>query len=203
MRIAKHICYIVLISISIIACKNENKETTPNSESETNVEEKAPTYQIKDSLKNKMANSVVSKMMFTDESKSFVRYLISVEMIDQLSLEDGPFTILAPTNEAFNALTEAQLSSFQNYREKAFLASVLKSHIISGNFDSATLVQEIKKNRGNLSLTTLSGAELKLSKKGSDIIVTDENGTKAKIGKSDINASNGVVHLVDVVLQVN
>jgi len=203
MKMSSHIFYTILISLSIIACKNETKESTPETEKEPVIEESVTKKQEDISQKNKRANSVVSKMMFTEESKSFIRYLISVDMIDQLSLEDGPFTVLAPSNVAFNDLTEVQLSSLQNYKEKEFLTTLLKSHIINGNFDSATLVQEIKKNKGKQTLTTLSGAELILSKKGSDIIITDENGTKARIGKSDINGSNGVVHLLDTVLIIN
>ena len=203
MKTAKHIFFLAFLLISVIACKNDTKESSSRTESEPVAEDSIPNKLVDISHKDKRTNSVVSKMMFTDESKSFVRHLISADMVDQLSLEDGPFTILAPSNEAFDALTDVQLSSLQNYREKEFLTSVLKSHIIDGNLDSATLVQEIKKNRGKLILTTLSGAELILSKRGSDIIVTDKNGTKAKIGKSDINGFNGVVHLLDAVLVIN
>jgi uncharacterized surface protein with fasciclin (FAS1) repeats len=203
MKLSKYFLYIVLISISIISCKEDTKESTLKSENELVLEEVTPAEQVNDNMKDKMVNSVVSKMMFTEESKSFVRYLISADLVDHLSEEEGPFTILAPSNEAFEALTEVQLSSLHNYREKEFLASVLKSHVISGNLDSAFLVQEIKKNSGKLTLTTLSGAELNFSRKGSEIIVTDQNGTKAKIGKSDIIASNGIVHLLDAVLVIN
>ena len=203
MKITKHIFFIVFISISIIACKNDTEKSNSQSGNEPAVEEKDPTRQINESLKEKQVNSVVSKMMFTDESKSFVRYLISADMIDQLSIEDGPFTIFAPSNEAFDALTGVQKSTLQNYREKESLASALRSHIVSGNMDSAMLVQEIKKNRGKLTLTTLSGSELKFSRNGSDILVTDENGATATIGKCDIKGSNGVVHLLDAVLFLN
>ena len=95
------------------------------------------------------------------------------------------------------------MNTFHNYREKENLKSVLNSHIINGNMDSASLVQEIKKNKGKLSLTTLSGAVLTFSKNDSDIIVSDANGTKARIGKSDIKGSNGIVHLLDAVLNMN
>jgi uncharacterized surface protein with fasciclin (FAS1) repeats len=203
MKIAKHIFFIVFISICCIACKNDAKESSSKSENGSVDVENAPTNQLNDSLKKKQLNSVVSKMMFTDESKSFVRYLISADMIDKLSFEDGPFTVFVPINEAFDALTEEQLSPLQEYSEKEFLISVLNSHIISGNMDSVMLVQEIKKNNGELTLKALSGAELKFSRKGSEIVVTDENGTKAKIGKSDIKGSNGVVHLLDAVLIMN
>jgi uncharacterized surface protein with fasciclin (FAS1) repeats len=203
MKSPKYILYFVLISISLFACKNDTEESTKKIENEPVFEENSTTNQTsKDPLDN-IVNNVVSKMMFTTESKMFVRYLISAELIDQLSIENGSFTIFAPSNKAFEALTGVQLSKLQNYREKEFLTSVLKSHIINENMDSVKLVQEIKNNRGKLTLTTLSGAELKLSMKGSDIIVTDENGTIAKIGKSDINGSNGVVHILDSVLLMN
>ena len=203
MKISKYIIYVVLISTGMIACKNDVNDPSSKSDIDSAVEKKITNENKEDNLKNSMVNSVVSKLMFTEESKSFVRFLISADLIDHLSEEDGPFTILAPSNMAFDALTEVQLSTLQNYNEKELLTSIIKSHIINENLDSATLVQEIKKNRGELTLTTLSGAELKFSKENSQIIVTDENGTKAKIGKSDINGSNGVVHLLDAVLIMN
>ena len=204
MKITKHILLFAFMSLIIIACKNETSETPPsNPESETFVEEKVPAKPIKDSLYEKRLNSVVSKMMFAEESKSFVRFLISAEMIDHLSYDDGPFTIFAPSNTAFDELKEEQLSNLQNYREKEYLSGVLKTHIIGGELDTAAIVQEIKKNRGKLKLKTLSGKELVLSRKGSDIIVTDEYGIKAMIGKSDIKGSNGVVHILDAVIGLN
>jgi uncharacterized surface protein with fasciclin (FAS1) repeats len=204
MKITKRIFLFNFISLIIIACKNETSEKPPtNPESETLVEEKMPAKTIKDSLYEKRLNSVVSKMMFAEESKSFVRFLISADMIDHLSYDEGPFTILAPSNTAFDELKEEQLSKLQNYREKEYLSGVLKSHIVSGELDTAAMVQEIKKNRGKLKLKTLSGKELILSRKGSDIIVTDENGTKARIGKSDIKGSNGVIHILDAVIGLN
>ncbi len=83
------------------------------------------------------------------------------------------------------------------------MTNVLSTHIIEGNIDTVILVQEIKKSNGKYILNALSGVKLTATKEGSTIYITDENGTKAAIGKSDIIGSNGVVHLLDAVLGIN
>ena len=80
---------------------------------------------------------------------------------------------------------------------------MLNTLIIDGNLDTVTLVQEIKNGKGKYTINTLSGAKLTATKEGSTIYITDEKGVKAAMGKSDINGSNGVVHILDAVLGLN
>lgn len=185
----------------VFACKNETKENSTATESEIIFEEMDQKGLKKsEKIEKSIVNSVVSKLMFTEEAKSFVRFLISAELIDKFSTEKGPFTIFAPTSDAFNSLNTEKLNSLQDYSNREFLSSILNSHIVEGELNTVLLVEEINKNNGNYNINTLSGSILTASKKGSMIYITDEKGTKATIGKSDIMGSNGVVHILDTVL---
>ena len=76
---------------------------------------------------------------------------------------------------------------------------MLKSHIIEGDFSSASLLQSVKKT-GNYKVKTLSGTSLTFFMEGSDIMLKDDTGAVGKMGKSDILSANGQVHIIDAVL---
>ena len=112
----------------------------------------------------------------------------------------GPFTVFAPTNEAFNKLPAGTVDNLLKPENKDKLTAVLTYHVISGKIDSKTLMEWIKKNGGTYTATTVQGGKLMFSMKGKDIIITDESGDKAKITIKDVYQSNGVIHVIDTVL---
>ena len=95
------------------------------------------------------------------------------------------------------------MTELLNTTHKDELVRLIKSHIIDGNLDSETLVQRIKEGRGSYEIIAMSGATYIASRDGEIIILTDVQGVSGQIEKSDINASNGVVHVLDTVLGLN
>lgn len=113
---------------------------------------------------------------------------------------DGPFTVFAPTNDAFAALPDGTVDTLLKPENKAALSNVLTSHVVAGSYDAASIIALAKANDGKAKLTTLSGAALKVFVKDGKVYVKDENGGKGMVAMADVQTSNGVVHVVTSVL---
>ena len=113
---------------------------------------------------------------------------------------DGPFTVFAPTNGAFNKLPDGTVSTLLEPGNKATLTNILTYHVLSGNFDSTTLVNTIKSNGGQVNLPTVSGGTLTAMIKGDKVMLKDENGGVSTITAVDLKGSNGIIHVIDTVV---
>jgi len=113
---------------------------------------------------------------------------------------EGPFTVFAPTNGAFNKLPEGTVETLLQPANKSSLTNILTYHVLSGNFDSTTLVNTIKSNGGKVNLPTVSGGTLTAMIKGDKVMLKDENGGLATITAVDLEGTNGVVHIIDTVV---
>ncbi|RYY60581.1 MAG: fasciclin domain-containing protein [Chitinophagaceae bacterium] len=109
----------------------------------------------------------------------------------------GPFTVFAPTNEAFNMLPAGTVETLLKPENKAKLAAVLTYHVVPGKIDSKELAKWIKKGNGKAELTTVQGGKLWAMMEGKDIVIVDEMGGKAKVTIADVYQSNGVIHVTD------
>lgn len=112
----------------------------------------------------------------------------------------GPFTVFAPTNEAFNKLPAGTVETLVKPENKAKLTSILTYHVVSGKLDSKALAEMITAGNGTAELTTVQGGKLWVMMKGKHFIVKDENGGMAKITIKDVYQSNGVILVIDTVL---
>lgn len=114
---------------------------------------------------------------------------------------DGPFTVFAPVNDAFENLPNGTVETLLKPENKATLSKVLTYHVVSGNYDFDALAKLIKTGKGKATLTTLSGGKLTASMNGGhNIMLSDENGGKANISVYDVYQSNGVIHVIDSVV---
>ena len=112
----------------------------------------------------------------------------------------GPFTVFAPTNEAFNKLPEGTVANLLKPENKAKLAKILTYHVVKGNLDAAAVMAAIKKDNGKVVLTTVSGGKLTASLDMGKVKLTDESGNSAYVTVADLKGSNGIVHVIDGVL---
>ncbi|MEO7312897.1 MAG: fasciclin domain-containing protein [Chitinophagaceae bacterium] len=113
---------------------------------------------------------------------------------------DGPFTVFAPTNEAFAKLPAGTVESLLQPESKDKLTAVLTYHVIPGRIDSKSLLKMIKNNGGSYTAKTVQGGELTFMKKGKHIIMKDENGGMAMVTIADVFQKNGVIHVIDTVV---
>jgi uncharacterized surface protein with fasciclin (FAS1) repeats len=104
----------------------------------------------------------------------------------------GPFTLFAPTNEAFAALPAGTLDSLLKPENKGTLASILTYHVVSGS----VYAKDVKAG----SVVTVNGAKFTVSMSGGSVYLTDDKGNMAKIVTTDIAATNGVIHVINAVL---
>jgi uncharacterized surface protein with fasciclin (FAS1) repeats len=112
----------------------------------------------------------------------------------------GPFTVFAPTNDAFGKLPAGTVESLLKAENKATLAKILTYHVIAGNFTATAVLKAIKDGGGSVTLSTVSGGKLVASIKDGKVILTDENGGVATVVTTDLAASNGVIHVIDSVV---
>ncbi len=112
----------------------------------------------------------------------------------------GPFTVFAPTNEAFEKLPPGTVATLLKPENKATLVKVLTYHVVAGAISAADLVAQIKAGDGRATLTTVEGEPLTASLMDGKVMLTDAKGGMATVTIADVNQSNGVIHVVDAVL---
>jgi len=144
--------------------------------------------------KNIIENAVNSK-----DHTTLVAAVKAADLVATLQGK-GPFTVFAPTNEAFAKLPKGTVEMLLKPENKAKLQSILTYHVVAGKMSSADIAKAIKKGNGKAILTTVQGGKLTAWMEGKDLYITDENGAKSKVTIADVNQSNGVIHVVDAVV---
>ena len=147
--------------------------------------------------KNIIQNAVNSK-----DHTTLVAAVKAGGLVDTLEGK-GPFTVFAPTNEAFAALPAGTVDTLLKPENKKTLDKILTYHVVPGRLDSKALDQDIEKGGGKAELTTVEGGKLTVTGSGKNLMVMDEKGNTAKVTIADVMQSNGVILVVDKVLMPN
>ncbi|MEN8816093.1 MAG: fasciclin domain-containing protein [Nonlabens sp.] len=144
--------------------------------------------------KNIIENAVNSK-----DHTTLVAAVKAAGLVDVLSGE-GPFTVFAPTNAAFEKLPSGTVGTLLKPENKEALQGVLTYHVIAGKFNAGDVIALIKKNDGKATVKTVAGSDITLSLKNGKVMITDVNGGMSTVTIADVNQSNGVIHVIDTVL---
>ncbi len=147
--------------------------------------------------KNIIQNAVNSK-----DHTTLVAAVKAGGLVDTLEGK-GPFTVFAPTNEAFSALPSGTVDTLLKPENKTTLDKILTYHVVPGRLDTAKLDADIQKGGGKAILTTVQGGTLTVAGSGKDLTVTDEKGNTAEVTIANVMQSNGVIMVVDKVLMPN
>jgi uncharacterized surface protein with fasciclin (FAS1) repeats len=115
----------------------------------------------------------------------------------------GPFTVFAPVNAAFKALPAGTVETLLKPENKGTLTAVLTYHVVPGRLNALALKKMIKQGGGKATLKTAQGGELTATLSGNTINISDVKGGTSKITISNVNQSNGVIHVIDRVLLPN
>jgi uncharacterized surface protein with fasciclin (FAS1) repeats len=115
----------------------------------------------------------------------------------------GPFTVFAPTNEAFAKLPAGTVDMLLKPENKATLVKVLTYHVVAGHWSANDIQKQIKAGHGKAELKTVSGGSLWAMWEGGKIVLKDEKGGMSTVTIADVFQSNGVIHVVDTVLMPN
>lgn len=144
--------------------------------------------------KNIIENAINSK-----DHTTLVAAVKAAGLVETLQAK-GPFTVFAPTNDAFGMLPSGTVEMLVKPENKATLTGILTYHVVAGRLDTKTLSQWIKKGNGKTELTTVAGGKLWVVMEGKDVVIKDEKGGKAKVTITDVYQQNGVIHVIDHVL---
>jgi uncharacterized surface protein with fasciclin (FAS1) repeats len=147
--------------------------------------------------KNIVENAVNSK-----DHTTLVAAVKAGGLVDTLE-GPGPFTVFAPTNEAFGKLPAGTVDTLVKPENKDALVKILTYHVVSGRYTAAGLMKMVKDGGGTATLTTVQGEPLMVTQQGRHLLVRDQKGDVARVTIGDVMQSNGVIHVVDTVLMPN
>ena len=144
--------------------------------------------------KNIIQNAVNSK-----DHTTLVAAVKAAGLVDTLS-GPGPFTVFAPTNEAFAKLPAGTVDTLVKPENKATLTKILTYHVVPGNITAADIMAKIKAGGGTASYTTVQGEALTFKLDKGAVMITDAKGGTAKVTIANVTQSNGEIHVIDAVL---
>ena len=144
--------------------------------------------------KNIVENAVNSK-----DHTTLVAAVKAAGLVDTLS-GAGPFTVFAPTNDAFGKLPKGTVEKLVEPASKQQLTTILTYHVVAGRMTADELVKAIKAGNGKATLKTAQGGQLTAALDGNKVVITDAKGGKSTVTIPDVMQSNGVIHVVDTVL---
>jgi len=113
---------------------------------------------------------------------------------------EGPFTVFAPTNAAFEKLPEGTVAELLKPENSEMLTSILTYHVVAGKFDAEAVVGAINDGGGMAELETVEGGTLTAKLEGDAVVLTDEQGNTSTVTTTDVMASNGLIHIIDAVV---
>ena len=145
------------------------------------------------------AKTVVDVAVGSKDHTTLVTAVKAAGLVETLSGK-GPFTVFAPTNDAFAKLPAGTVDTLLKPESKAALTGILTYHVVPGNLDAAAVVKAITDGHGKAVVKTVQGGSLTATLEGKNVVLTDEKGNKATVVATDLKAGNGVVHVIDHVV---
>jgi uncharacterized surface protein with fasciclin (FAS1) repeats len=134
--------------------------------------------------------------------KTLVAAVKAAGLVDTLN-SPGPFTVFAPTDDAFAKLPPGTVETLIKPENKDTLVKILTYHVVAGKVSAKELEKMIKKGGGKATLKTVQGEDLIATTSGGKIMLTDAKGGMATVTTADVFQSNGVIHVIDTVLMPN
>jgi uncharacterized surface protein with fasciclin (FAS1) repeats len=149
------------------------------------------------------AKNIIQNAVNSADHTTLVAAVKAAGLVDTLE-GPGPFTVFAPTNEAFDKLPAGTVDSLLKPENKSLLTKVLTYHVVMGRLSSSDLLKKIRDGNGTAELTTVEGGKLwVMLHDGKHIMLKDEKGGTALVTIADVFQSNGVIHVIDTVVMPN
>jgi uncharacterized surface protein with fasciclin (FAS1) repeats len=149
------------------------------------------------------SKNIVQNAMNSADHTTLVAAVKAAGLVDTLQ-SPGPFTVFAPTNEAFAKLPAGAVDNLLKPENQDTLKKVLTYHVVAGKLSASDLMKKIKEGNGTTELTTVEGGKLWATlHEGKHIMLKDEKGGTALVTIADVNQSNGVIHVIDSVVMPN
>ena len=178
-------------SLAIAACAEDTAEPTADD-----------TVAMNDQMANDTAETgtIVEVAQGNPDFSTLVSAVTSANLGETLSGE-GPYTVFAPTNAAFDKVPQATRDELMSDAGREDLTNILTYHVVQGETNAQALTQAIEAaGDDGYKLTTVNGAELTAMMDGENVVLVDAAGNRATVTSTDVDASNGVIHVIDTVL---
>ncbi|WP_321327322.1 fasciclin domain-containing protein [uncultured Parasphingorhabdus sp.] len=190
MRISPKMILTTTAAIALAACSTEAPQAAVD---EASVDAMADDTAPVDS------GTIVDVAVGNADFSTLVTAVTAADLAATLGSE-GPFTVFAPTNDAFAKVDPDTLNALLTREKKADLTGLLTYHVVAGELKAADVVSAITNGGGTAVLTTVQGGFLKATLDGDSVILEDETGGKSTVILTDVEASNGVIHAIDTVV---
>ena len=190
MRISPKMILTTTAVIALAACSTEAPQAAVDESSADAMMDSTATAEV---------GTIVDVAVGNEDFSTLVAAVTAADLGAILS-GDGPFTVFAPTNDAFAKVNQDTLNALLTPAKKADLTALLTYHVVSGKLTAPDVVKAITDGGGTATLTSVQGAMLKASLDGDSVILEDATGGKSKVIMTDVDASNGVIHAIDTVV---
>lgn len=192
MNLVKKISLFSITALVFASC-GDGKKT------EEEVEAVDTTEVVMEEPEMAQAATIVDVAVGNENFTTLVAAVKAAGLVETLSSE-GPFTVFAPTNAAFEKLPAGTVENLLKPENLEKLKGILTYHVVSGKFEAAAVIEAINANNGKFTVETVQGGKIDLSLKDGNVILTDANGTTSTVAIPDVAASNGVIHAIDTVV---
>lgn len=186
-------------ALALSACNNAD-DSTATPATDTTVVQDETTAADGTVAENAMGDKDIVALAQTNPQASTLVSAVTAAGLGETLSGSGPFTVFAPTNDAFAKVDKATLDGLMEPASKDKLAGLLKYHVVAGNVKSGDLAKMIADGNGTATVKTLGGGSLKATMEGDKIVLTDAKGGKSTITGPDMVASNGTIHAIDTVV---
>jgi uncharacterized surface protein with fasciclin (FAS1) repeats len=145
------------------------------------------------------SKNIVENAVHSKDHTTLVAAVKAAGLVDTLE-GPGPFTVFAPTNEAFNLLPKGTVNTLLKPENKQKLTEILTYHVVPGRLTTAELREKVKAGGGMAQLTTVAGEKLTVKESGGNLWIVDAKGDVARITIGNVMQSNGVIQVINKVM---
>ncbi|TLP76760.1 fasciclin domain-containing protein [Maribacter sp. ACAM166] len=145
------------------------------------------------------SETIVGVAAGNENFTTLVTAIKAADLVGTLNSE-GPFTVFAPVNSAFDALPDGTVENLLKPESKGALTGLLTYHVVAGKYKAGDVIKAIKANKGSFAVKTVQGGTITLSLSVDKVMLKDEKGNMATVVIADVAASNGVIHAIDTVV---
>lgn len=205
MNIKNLVLSLAVIAVLFVSCDDSKKkeaEAEAAAQAEQLKMEEEAARQAEEQAKAQAeydANTITAIASGNENFSTLVTAVTTANLAETLKAE-GPYTVFAPTNEAFGKLKKGTLDNLLKPENQEKLKTVLTYHVVPGELKAADVIAAIQQNNNAYEIVTLQGEKLVLSLKEDKVMIKDAKGATATVVMADVDASNGVIHGVDTVL---
>ena len=192
MKILKSLFVCVFSIVAFTSCNDTKKD---NSEEVVNETVEA----VEEAKETPTTPNIVGVAAGNEAFSTLVAAVKAAGLVETLS-GDGPFTVFAPTNDAFGKLPDGTVDNLLKPESKDQLTAVLTYHVVAGKFEASAVIEAINANGGKFTVDTVQGGKIDLSLNNGSVTLTDANGNTSVVVIPDVAASNGVIHAIDSVV---